>query len=329
MREFAALFFFFRCFVYSPFGRHKALMTASGLTSQTRLSLRWTCSFNCQAMAALMLRAEKSHGTVEGQHLWQPGSGSVGPWRPEVQVLWIILLPRTVLLLPCTLLLLPCTLLLPWIALLPWIVLLPWIGFLPRNVFLLCLRKPFYCCESSDCERNSFLHNLQPHGNNQSGQKKGNSGECGILGLKHFAWEKSYGPKHRSSGFFCVTHEIGKGLLEWVVLCGLHGVQVGCWQSVASFFWARSLFWASVSFFWPKFILSNIVLLNNVFLLRSIDLLNNFALLSKTVLLTKHHFHAWISVVDLCGHLLMNIGCQGDLLVFLHFCSKTCRSRIT
>lgn len=71
--------FFFRCFVYFPFGRHKALMTASGLTSQTRLSLRWTCSFNCQAMAALMLRAEKSHGTVEGQHLWQPGSGSVGP----------------------------------------------------------------------------------------------------------------------------------------------------------------------------------------------------------------------------------------------------------
>jgi hypothetical protein len=48
---------------------------------------------------------------------------------------------------------------------------------------------------------------------------------------------------------FCVTNEIDKGLLEWVVQCGLHGVQLGGRQSVASFFWPTLFFW-EISFFW-------------------------------------------------------------------------------
>jgi hypothetical protein len=54
---------------------------------------------------------------------------------------------------------------------------------------------------------------------------------------------------NRSSGLFCVTNETGKELLEWVVLCGLHGVQLGVRQSVASFCWATSFFWAILIFF--------------------------------------------------------------------------------
>ena len=106
----------------------------------------------------------------------------------------------------------------------------------------------------------------------------------GFLVLKYFTRENPYSSKqrfsslNRSSGLFCVTNETGKELLEWVVLCGLHGVQLGVRQSVASFCWATSFFWAILIFF---------VLQAKVVLLRNIGLLENIVLLSKFVLLRK------------------------------------------
>ena len=108
----------------------------------------------------------------------------------------------------------------------------------------------------------------------------------------------------------------------------------------------------------------NIVLLNNVVLLRKINVLNAFVLLSKTVLLknavlmlgwrpntcqvecgngcriecqiecqkncqVECQIESRLQVVGLCLYLSMNIECQGDPAVFLHFSLKTHRIRIS
>ena len=113
----------------------------------------------------------------------------------------------------------------------------------------------------------------------------------GFLVLKHFTWEKPYGPKHpssgwnRSSGLFCATSEIDKGLLEWVVLCGLHGVQLGGSAERSIVLLIKIALLSSIVLLTNIVLLSNIVLLNKVVLLRNINVLNTFVLPSNTVLL--------------------------------------------
>ena len=117
------------------------------------------------------------------------------------------------------------------------------------------------------------------------------SENVGFLVLKHFTWENPYGPKHpssgwnRSSGLFCVTNEIDKGLLEWVVQCGFHGVQLGGSAERGIVLLIKIALLSNIVFLTNIVLLSNIVLLNNVVLLRNINVLNTFVLLSKTVLL--------------------------------------------